>query len=556
MGVAMFEPYIRYKKILSLFTGLFLLLMLKIFVLQIVQGRKLAEGAYLQRLQHYRIGQVRGDILDRNGIPFTNREKKVLAVIQPDYVDMDDIMLEQICRLLKADFKDVSVKLRIKREPVIIEVNDDIKNAIMRLNPEGISFVSTLERYDDNGLAPHVIGYLNADGDGESGIEKFYNDILKFDSESYIAAVTDANRNIVRGLGYRIITVSPVNKKLNVKLTLDYHIQKIVEDVLDEFGISGAVVVLDVSSGDVVAMASKKDFYQDNIREYLDSQNNELFNKAVASYNLGSVFKIVDVAAALENNIDLPERYYCRGYVEIGQRIFRCSSYNTGGHGLIGLEEAFAYSCNSYFIEAALKTGYVKTLSTATILGLGSETGLKFQGIPESSGNLPKPGFYSEGDIANLSIGQGEVLATPLQIANLAAIIANNGIQNNINIVDSITDDNGNKVREIRMDGGRRVISEKTAKVIKKLMESVLDYGTGKNIDLDEYGGAAGKTGTAETGQLIGGEKVVHAWFAGYFPRNNPKFAVAVFVENGKNGSRTAAPVFEEIAKKVMKKGL
>ncbi len=147
-------------------------------------------------------------------------------------------------------------------------------------------------------------------------------------------------------------------------------------------------------------------------------------------------------------------------------------------------------------------------------------------------------------------------MLTPLQVSNIIATIANGGIKNTVNIVDSIVDSEGNTVEKIKKQKGERILSKEICDNIKSFMEEVTINGTGTNANLDAYGGAGGKTGSAETGQVIDGEKVVHAWFAGYFPKTNPKYSIVVFIEDGKSGGNVAAPIFKEIAKNIIEKGL
>ena len=176
------------------------------------------------------------------------------------------------------------------------------------------------------------------------------------------------------------------------------------------------------------------------------------------------------------------------------------------------------------------------------------------QGVNESSGILPALNkYHSYGDIANISIGQGEIMATPIQIADITATIANGGIKNRVNIVDSIVDDDGNIIRNLKVNEGIRVIAKDTADKIKKLMEEVVNSGTGSAIDLVQYGGAAGKTGSAETGQFIDGVNVVHAWFAGYFPRRAPRYSVAVFIENGSTAARRQRLFLSKLLKEFLR---
>jgi penicillin-binding protein 2 len=543
----------RMSIILKAFTILLICLAARFLYLQSVKADSLARSASAQRIVSSGIEKPRGGILDRNGIPFTNRDKKYTLVLKPMYFEEEEEGLLEVCSIAGLDADAVKDELQTRKRPVLKDIDEECRNKLAALGLEGVSVINSLQRYGEDSIARHVTGYLSKkDQVGQSGIEKFFEDVLGEKGGNTIRMVTDARNNLVKGLGYRINKTAGSGGGLDVMLTLDYHIQEIVEEVMARNGITGAVVVEDVNTGDIVAMASKPDFVQTSVESYLQSSGNELYNRAVAAYNLGSVFKIIDVAAYLEDPDNVAQNYYCPGYIDIGTIRFKCASFDEGGHGEIDLEHAFANSCNPYFIDMGEKTGYRKLIEMASRFGLGSETGIREQGIGDSAGNLPKTDiYYSPGDIANLSIGQGVLMATPLQVADIVAIIANGGIKNRVNIVDCITDSEGNKVKNIKVKEGRRIISREIAEVIKSLMESVTDFGTGTAASLAEYGGAAGKTGSAETGS----KDVVHAWFAGYFPRNQPKYSMAVLAENGQYGGKVAAPVFAEIAAEIMKKG-
>ncbi len=543
----------RMSILLKIFTAFLICLTVRFFYLQAVESDSLARSASAQRIVSSSIEKPRGGILDRNGIPFTNRDRKYTLVLKPMYFEENDESLPEVCRIAGLDADTVRNELQTVKKPVLKDINEEAKNSISALGLEGVSIINSLQRYGPDSIAKHITGYLSKkEQSGQSGIEKFYEEVLAEKSGSTIEMVTDAKNNLVKGLGYRINKEGDSGGKLNIVLTLDYHIQEIVEEVMEKSGITGAVVVEDVNTGDIVAMASKPDFDQTSVESYLQSPGNELYNRAVAAYNLGSVFKIIDVAAYLEDPENVAGHFFCQGYIDIGSIRFKCTSLAEGGHGEVDLEQAFAKSCNPYFIDMGEKTGYRKLIEMAARFGLGSETGIREQGIADSAGNLPKTdSYYSPGDIANLSIGQGVLMATPLQVADMAATIANGGIKNRVNIVDCITDSNGNKVRDLKVKDGRRIIPRETAEVIKTLMEAVTDYGTGTAAGLGEYGGAAGKTGSAETGR----SEVVHAWFAGYFPRSEPRYSIAVLAENGQYGGKVAAPVFAEIAAGIMQKG-
>jgi len=569
------RTYIASVTILSLFVAL----LARFAYIQFVSYGPLSESAFEQRLSNTQIEELRGNIIDRNGITFTNRERSYTAFIKAAFMPKTPDEREKVCSALGIS-PDTLSKLTSKSKPLLIETDEAVSKALMELNTNWVTILNSLERYDEGTLAKHVVGYLSKkDRIGQSGVEKAYEKELRNNAVYEIGTVTDAAKSPIKGLGYRIRDLS-ADKKRNVRLTLDYHIQQIVEDALNKYGISGAAVVEDVVTGDVLAMASRPDFDQNAVENYLNSSGKELFNKATAAYNLGSVFKIIDAAAFFEdpgivldeeaattinNNpaggisagvanrshfID-NEHYYCEGAVNINGLEFKCSSYYQGGHGILNLEQAFALSCNSYFIELCQKIGYRELIDMARKFGLGSQTGISGQGIAEAAGSLPKSDvYYSQADIANLAIGQGALLATPLQVADMVATVANGGIKNKVNIVDSIIDDDGNVTREVRVNEGHRIISAYTANRIKKLMEAVTEYGTGKDAVAGLYGGAGGKTGSAETGF----QGKVHAWFAGYFPKNGPRYSIAVFVENGQLGGKVAAPVFAEIAREMTKK--
>lgn len=537
--------------LLLTFTFLFLLVTLRVLYLQLFDADSLSRAASAQRMASSSIEKPRGNILDKNGITFTNRTKKYTAVLQPLYFSGDLEMFDDILRELNIDLENLHKETYIKASPLLVEIDEAQKDKLLSMNVEGVSVIHSLKRYDENSLARHLVGYLGKkDQVGQAGVEKLFEDLLKDNSSNSVGVITDASHNLLKGLGYRLTRGEKESEILDVKLTLDYHIQKIVEDVMEKNNVTGAVVVEDVSTGDIRAMASKPDFNQDFVEQYLNSDENPLFNRAIAAYNLGSVFKIIDTAAALENGLEVDNDFFCEGSVPAGGNIFKCSSLN--GHGHLDLETAFALSCNSYFITMGLDIGYKKLVNMAEMFGLGRYTGLRDQGIGESKGNMPSAGSnYSPGDIANLSIGQGVLLATPVQAADIVATIANGGIKNRINLIDSVLDRDGNKIRDLRIKEGHRIISKDTADRIKQLMEAVSDFGTGTAARLDLYGGAAGKTGSAETGS----KSVVHAWFAGYFPRNNPRYSIAVLVENGQYGGKVAAPIFAGIAEEIMKKG-
>ncbi len=423
-----------------------------------------------------------------------------------------------------------------------------VENSVKSVNVDkkGELKLDAVARYGSRSLASHLIGYTDSDGHGISGLERCFDSVLYTDEKCTASVITDAMGNVVPDKG-----MSLNNRKADdvhsIKLTLDYHIQSIAEMVMDDYEVNGAVVILDVKNSDVLAMASRPQYDRNSIGDYLTSNNGELVNKCISAYNAGSVFKIITAAAALENGT-ADETYTCSGSVNIVGRKFGC--HKKDGHGTVDFEAAFANSCNCAFYDMGVKIGAADILGMAERFGCGVRL-LCFDALPESDGVLPLSSCYGVHEAVNYSIGQGEILITPIQAANMTCIIANDGIANSVNVAQSIVDKNGAEIRTLRETHERRVLDKDIARKIQECMREAVIDGTAKGAD----GGVAeiaGKTGTAQTGWYENGENFVHGWFCGFFPYDNPKYAMAVLVENGKSGSASAVPVFKAAAEGIM----
>ncbi len=549
----------RIRILFFVFLAISACLMTRLFYLQIIGGGSFSKEASAQRVNNVQIESARGDFLDKNGIRFTSRTQKITAVLKPAELRSQPEVLNQLCQILGLEPQKTMEEIQRKNIPILVEVDKETKALLTSMNIEGISFVNSLGRYNTDTKAKHLLGYLNkVDNIGSNGLEKLFEKTLNYGQEDKIAVITDGSNDLLTGLGYRIIKDDErKNSKLDIKLTLDYHIQDIIEKALDSRNLTGAIVVEDVKTGDIVGICSKPDFDPNDIEKYLSNNKRPLFNRAVAQYNMGSVFKLVDLAAIFELQPDYNMVFSCPGYFQIGDTEFKCSSYEAGGHGTVDINIAVPKSCNAYFINMSLDLGADPILNMCKTLGLGDNTNLTKQGIGEAKGIIPvKTDLQNPGDIANMCIGQGQIMATPVQVADMVATIANGGSKNNINILDSIVNSSGNKVRDLRETSQQQVISKATSDRIRALMEGVVSDGTGKKANMDQFGGAGGKTGSAETGQYIDGEKIIQAWFAGYFPAETPKYSVAVFIEDGKSGGEAAAPIFAEIGSEIMRLGL
>lgn len=405
--------------------------------------------------------------------------------------------------------------------------------------------VETEKRYEKFGMAAHTIGYTNADGSGASGIEKAFDSVLTSTATRNAAYMTDAAGGKI---AKKLTSISDNLPDANAKLTIDATVQNIAEKAADEYIENGAIVILDTDNFDTVAIVSRPNFDQNDIGSAFDSTNSPLLNRALSPYNAGSIFKTITAAAYLENGGDSSAEQFCCGFVSAGGLEFACNKKD--GHGSLNLKDAFAKSCNCYFYNTAMNIGAKSIIDTAKKFSLGSN--LLNCDIGESSGHLPDNTSFSLRDAANIGIGQGEILITPMQAANIACIIAAGGKSKDINLADSVVRADGLQIKSLRKNGERIVISRQTANAVGEMMREAVLEGTAQAAQ-NGIVAIAGKTGTAETGWNSGGEPMVHGWFCGYFPYENPKYAMAVFAENGKSGSSACIPAFRQIALEIMK---
>lgn len=510
-------------------------LLTRIFYLQIIKYNHYSALAVSQRVASVNVSNTRGTIFDRNNIPLTERESSAYAVVEKG----NALSLPKASRFL-ADYcktpANELLKLMEEKSISVIKLSD-VPQEKMR----GISVISLPERYSDNQVASHVIGYLNtADNNGVSGVEKAFNGILKAEKAKRVGFVSNVDEGAYQLFNGKSETGS-------IRLCIDYRLQKIAEKAADKL-LKGAVVVASVKTGDILAMVSRPDFSPNNISEYINSGDGELTNRALLSYNAGSVFKIIVSAACFEENVMTNSIFNCSGSINI--RDIKINCHKQEGHGLQSFSDAFANSCNPAFIEAGQKLGAEKIADMAKRFGLGNAVGI-YEKSGEAKGNIPNKKSYYLAETANISIGQGEIMVTPLQVADMVLTIANNGVRKKLNLIYSITTPQKEEIR-YKKEEDKRIISSLTAKRIREMMEKAAKSGTASS-GYAKNGGSAGKTGSAEAGYDKYGNKIVHAWYCGYYPVENPRYVIVVFAENGKSGATVAAPVFREICENVGK---
>lgn len=420
---------------------------------------------------------------------------------------------------------------------------------------------SLKRRYREKPLAPHVVGYTNditiheydlyrLDYLGDEAKRVFYHDTM---GRTGIEERFNFELRGSRGRREEVINVYGQTQKVlsetiplpgsNITLTIDPAVQEAAEKALAKvFGSTdcpGAAVCIDVFTGDVLAMASYPAYDPNTLKAefaaLLDTDGfgryRPLLNRAIMGrYPLGSVFKTVTAVAALESGAIKPQTTFeCKGFYLRG-RNSRSWCHKRTGHGLMDLTEGIKKSCNVYFYNAGVAAGGTALVEWAVRFGFGRSTGLDLPG--EAAGQIPIT--RSKGDVVNLSVGQGALLVTPLQVARMMAAVANGGM-----LVEAHLE------RGAGGGIGRSVgMRESTLRVLRNAFYKVVNErgGTGYNNVRSNSVKIAGKTGTAQA------PKGDHAWFAGFAPFDEPRIAFAVVVEHGGHGGPVAGPVGKAIA--------
>ncbi|MEG2983443.1 MAG: penicillin-binding protein 2 [Peptostreptococcaceae bacterium] len=528
--------------------------------IQLINASYYEKCAKEQSNSTLKLSSGRGTIYDRNNKKLTDNKVKDIIIIQKDKISVNEgytDLIQDVTGLAKFE-----IYKKIQEDPtspiVELEIKNINGNLKKQLENENILIDKKTYRYSDENLLTHTIGYLDSDDNAISGIEKSQDAMLKNKNLDYVEvfkAGSSGNSGKYKKLGvlngsYKVNENSSEDNHL--KLTIDYNIQKQLENLVDNEENPSAVVISDVQKGEVVAISSRPNYNQYSVEKFLNASNGELQNRAIRyMYAPGSVFKIVVLYAALENNIiDETYMHTCTGSEEYNGRILNCNKLE--GHGLLTLDQAFANSCNTAFLDIALKVGKEKIIKASKDLHLNQEVGIDING--EKSGKLEETI-----DIVNLSIGQGEMMFTPLQVNQMTQVIANNGIYKPLRIYDSIIDNKKNIIKSFKITEEEEILSPYTITKIKEMMKSVSKNGTAKELSVLEKGSGV-KTGTTQAiinvenkDKTTKKQKISHGWVTGFYPEENPKYAITIIIEGTQYSSKSAVPLFKEICEKILK---
>ncbi|MBP1622954.1 MAG: mrdA [Acidobacteria bacterium] len=561
----------------------FAVLAARLWQLQIIQGSEFGLRAERNRIRTIQLVAPRGTIADRNGVPLVENRPSYNVVLYREWMESQENTVRFVTEKLGVPREELEALLLRSRSsglyrPIVIKEDagmEDISviEAHKRDHPEVQLSAEPRRLYHYGRLAAHLVGYvgeisekelaskmfpgaLSGSQIGKSGVERMYNNVLM--------GKDGARQVLVNSMGQEVGRLDETDSVVGdqIRLSLDLDLQRIAENALEEK--VGAVVAIDPRNGEILAMASSPTFDPNDFSTRIsgekwaalrDDPDHPMQNRTIQnSYSPGSIFKLIMADAGLEEGLlqDNPA-VNCSGAARYYGRTFHCAKKD--GHGTLHLEQAIAKSCNIFFYDLGRRLGITKIAEHAQALGLGLPTGIDLP--DERDGVMPSPEWKKKarrskwypGETISVSIGQGAVSVTPLQMLRAVSAIATDGQLTTPHVLLRADESAGSTpVWPVR----RIPIGPENARRIREGMwESVNDFGTGHNAAIPGLD-ICGKTGTVQVIGLdkkrqSGDEVEDHSWFAGFANRDNPEIAVVVFLEHGGKGGVVAAPLARQI---------
>ena len=562
------------------------ILAVRLWQLQILNGAEYALLAEKNRIRTIQVVAPRGTITDRNGTPLVeNRPSFNILLYRESVANIEATSAFVTSKIGVSPEELSSILSRGKAtplyHPIVIKEDvgiDDISvvEAHKQEHPELQLGPEPRRLYRYGALGAHVVGYVSevsadelAKGAfpgarvgslvGKFGVERTYNERLTGDDGSRVV--------LVDSLGREVGLLEEVDSTIgdDLRLTLDLELQTTAEDLLA--GKVGAIVAMDPRNGEILALASSPSFDPNSFstrispeawNQLVSDPNRPLQNRAIQNaYPPGSVFKLIMAEAGLDEGlVDESTRVFCRGSAFFYNRVFHCAVKQ--GHGSVDLENAIARSCNIFFYELGRRLGISRIAEHAQALGLGERTGIDLPS--ERSGVMPSPEWKQRvrgakwyvGETISVSIGQGAVTTTPIQIVRAVGCIASGGRLTTPHVL--LRAEGAADESRSRPERSVAIEAETMNRIRAGMWQSVNNWGTGRGAAIPGLD-ICGKTGTV---QVISAEREKelnrnlpaledHSWFVGFAARDNPEIAVVVFVEHGGKGGIAAAPLAKEI---------
>ena len=492
-----------------------------------------AASAGAQTLRETELPVRRGDFTDRYGRLLTGACERWYALCIPG-----DTSYSALFPYVSYETQSQLYQHRNTAAPFLIETGQD-------LTSRGVFSCADAKRTLPTPLAVHLLGYLDGEGHGVTGLEKAFDEVLSAsgDRQAVLFATTAAG-TLQTGSHPRTVMLEQGTGQ-NVRLTLDAQIQRACEGIAAQDMERGCIVVMESATGQVLASVSMPAYDADNVAASIAADDTSLINRAFSSFSAGSVFKVVLAAAAYEHGLDW-FTHECAGSVEVAGQTYRCALGRA--HGEVNLRGALAESCNAYFVELGQLLGGKEILDTAQRFGFGSAVRVA-PSLSSSSGVMPDENdLDNPGQLAVFSFGQGALTATPLQITAMMNAVANDGIYQPPRCVLGITGSSGAILEDYQAGEPHRACSSDVARVLRSMLCTVVEEGIGGDANPEE-GGAGGKTGTAQTGQFdADGKELLNYWFSGFYPAQEPRYTITVLQDGAREPETSSAAIFARVA--------
>ncbi len=567
------------------------LLTLRLWQLQVRDGPHYLELSQDNRTRSILLHPARGLIYDRNGKLLANNVPSFNLYVELKDVKDQEALIQKLVEYLDIDATELRKQIQTRRSQTRKKLKGGLtlREAALieshRLDLPGVVVQPEFQRNNPQGpYAAHVIGYVGEVSErqmakeyfeglhqgsivGQYGVERQYDQLLRGQAGSKLIEV-DA-------LGHekRTISVDKPQAGHDLYLTIDFNLQQLAEDLLGDE--AGAIIALDPNTGETLALASRPSFDPNALSRGLSSKvwqdilqdtRHPLTNRAIQGlYPPGSTFKIIMAAAALESNaVDMSDTIQCNGRYRFGRRTYR--DWKASGHGTVDLHKAMMQSCDVYFYKMGHRLG-IETIATyARLFGLGKKTGIDLPS--EQPGIVPSAEWKQKargepwypGETISVSIGQGFVTVTPLQMAQVIATISNNGVAHQPRLIRGVRRRNTGQIETWPTPQAIPLgLNPAFVKGIQRSLASVVSEGTARQAN-SLLVTIAGKTGTSQVVALRPDKEKDtpkefrdHAWFVSYAPFENPQIAVAVLAEHSGHGGSAAAPLARELIEAFVK---
>lgn len=550
----------RMKIALCIILFVFLVIILRVFYIQVIDYKKLNEKASDLWSRNLPIKADRGLIYDRNGVVLADNATTTSLVVIPNQIKNKEETATKLAEILNVSYDDmykhVNKKTSIERvHPEGRKLSYEVADKIKALKLDGVYLVKESQRvYPYDTHMAHTLGFVGIDNQGLSGIELTYDEYLTGE-DGAIKYYSDAKGN---KLSLSEVYEQPQDG-MNITLTINNEIQTSLErelsNAVTKYNPDRAIgLVMDPDTGEILAISARPTFDPNNYQDYsLEEINRNL--PIWATYEPGSTFKIITLAAALEEGkVDLEkDTFYDRGSIKVENATIHC--WKHGGHGKETFMQVVENSCNPGFVVLGQRLGKNTLFDYIDSFGFGKKTGVDLNG--ESSGIIFDRSKVGPVELATTAFGQG-VSVTPIQQVTAVSAAINGGTLYKPYIVKSINEPETNTViKENKPTKVRQVISEETSKKVREALENVVANGSGRTSYIEGYR-VGGKTGTAqkvENGHYLSNNYILS--FIGFLPADDPEVVVYIAIDNPKGtvqyGGTTVGPISKAVLKDCIK---